>query len=57
VPKITDTLRQDEWWYGRDSFPYRITEMETSHVVNVLDWLRRRAYARRLQLYWDDFLE
>lgn len=57
MPKIVETLRQDEWWYGQDSFPYRLTEMEASHLVNVLDWLRRRAYQLRLQHYWSEFLE
>lgn len=57
MPKIIETLRQDEWWYGQDSFPYRITEMETSHIVNVLDLLRRRVSTLRLQHYWDEFLE
>lgn len=57
MPKIIETLGQDEWWYGRDSYPYRVAEMETSHVGNVLEWLRRRASQLRLQHYWDDFLE
>jgi hypothetical protein len=30
-------------WYGQDGLPYRIEDMETSHVVNVLAFLRRRA--------------
>ena len=57
MPKIIETLRQDEWWYGQDSFPYRIKEMDTDHVVNVIDWLGRRANSLRLQHYWDEFLE
>lgn len=57
MPKIIETLRQDEWWYGQDSFPYRISTMDVDHIVNVLDWLRRRANALRLQHYWDEFLE
>jgi hypothetical protein len=57
MPKIIETLRQDVWWYGQDSFPYRVIEMETQHLVNVLEWLRRRANALRLQHYWDEFLE
>lgn len=57
MPKIVETLRQDEWWYGQDSFPYRVVEMETSHIGNVLEWLRRRANQLRLQHYWDEFLE
>lgn len=57
MPKIVETLRQDEMWYGQDSFPYRIREMELSHVANVLDWLGRRAHMLRLQHYWDEFLE
>lgn len=57
MPKIVETLRQDVWWYGQDSFPYRIAQMDTRHVVNVLDWLRRRASALHLQHHWDEFLE
>lgn len=57
MPKIIETLRQDEMWYGQDNFPYRISTMETSHIGNVLDWLRRRAHMLRLQHYWDEFLE
>lgn len=57
MPKIVETLRQDVWWYGQDNFPYRVAEMETSHVGNVLEWLRRRAHTLRLQHYWDEFLE
>lgn len=57
MPKIIETLRQDEWWYGQDSFPYRLRAMETSHIGNVLDWLRRRAHMLRMQHYWDEFLE
>lgn len=57
MPKIIETLRQEEMWYGQDSFPYRIATMDINHIVNVLDWLRRRANALRLQHYWDEFLE
>ena len=57
MPKIIETLAQDVWWYGRDSFPYRVTEMDTGHVGNVLEWLRRRASQLRLQHHWDEFLE
>lgn len=56
MPKITDTLRQEWMWYGQDSMPYRIRKMDTEHIVNVLDFLRRRAHALRLQHYWDEFL-
>lgn len=57
MPNIIETLQQDEWWYGRDGFPYRLREMPTSHIENVLEWLRRRASQLRLQHYWDEFLE
>lgn len=57
MPKIVRTLEQDEWWYGQDSFPYRITEMDDYHISNVIEWLRRRASQLRLQHYWDEFLE
>lgn len=57
MPKIIETLRQDEWWYGQDGFPYRVREMPTSHIENVVEWLRRRANQLRLQHYWDEFLE
>lgn len=56
MPKIVNTLRQETMWYGRDSMPYRIRKMDTEHIVNVLDFLRRRAHALRLQHYWDEFL-
>jgi hypothetical protein len=57
VPKITETLQQNEWWYGADSCPYRITEMPTSHIRNVVEWLSRRADQLRRQHYWEEFLE
>lgn len=43
MPRIIETLEQEEMWYGQDGLPYRIKEMELSHVVNVLAFLRRRA--------------
>lgn len=43
APNLLDTLEQEEWWYGQDGFPYRVAEMESSHRVNVLNFLRRRA--------------
>jgi hypothetical protein len=57
MPKIIETLRQDVRWYGQDGFPYRVAEMELSHIVNVLNWLRRRAHTLRMQHHWDEFLE
>lgn len=57
MPNLIETLQQDEWWYGQDSFPYRIREMPTSHISNVLEFLRRRANQLRLQHYWTEFLE
>jgi hypothetical protein len=42
-------------WYGQDGFPYKIKEMEQSHRINVVNFLRRRA----VQLYdrktWREF--
>jgi hypothetical protein len=43
MPRLLETLEQTEMWYGEDSFPYRIEEMETSHIKNVIGFLRRRA--------------
>lgn len=57
MPRIVETLRQTEWWYGADGFPYRLAEMELSHLWNVLNFLGRRASQLRLQHYWDEFLE
>jgi hypothetical protein len=57
MPKMVETLRQEEMWYGEDGFPYRIDEMELSHLCNVLGWLTRRAAKLRQQHYWDEFLE
>lgn len=57
MPKIVETLRQTEWWYGEDGFPYRVNEMELSHLWNVHNWLTRRADQLRRQHYWDEFLE
>lgn len=57
MPRIVNTLRQEEMWYGQDSLPYRIVNMDNQHIVNVLDFLRRRASQLKLQHYWDEFLE
>jgi hypothetical protein len=43
MPHLLETLEQVEMWYGEDSFPYRIEEMETSHIRNVIGFLMRRA--------------
>lgn len=43
MPRLLDTLEQEEMWYGEDSFPYRIEEMETGHIKNVIAFLQRRA--------------
>jgi hypothetical protein len=43
MPNLISILEQDEVWYGQDGFPYYIAEMGTSHIVNVLAFLRRRA--------------
>jgi hypothetical protein len=54
MPSIVETLEQEEMWYGQDGFPYRVTDMETSHVVNVLAFLRRRApQLQRHRAWWD----
>lgn len=57
MPKMVETLRQEEMWYGEDGFPYRLDEMELSHLWNVVNWLTRRAAKLRQQHYWDEFLE
>jgi hypothetical protein len=43
MPNLHDTLDQTEWWYGQDGYPYRLTEMEQSHRINVVNFLLRRA--------------
>lgn len=43
MPDIIKTLGQTVWWYGQDGFPYRIDQMEQSHRINVVNFLRRRA--------------
>jgi hypothetical protein len=43
MPALLDTLEQTEMWYGEDGFPYKIEEMETSHIENVVRFLGRRA--------------
>jgi hypothetical protein len=51
MPNMIETLEQEEIWYGQDGFPYRVDEMETSHIANVIGFLTRRAhnlYERRL---------
>jgi hypothetical protein len=30
-------------WYGQDGLPYKLVEMEQSHRINVVGFLRRRA--------------
>jgi len=57
MPKIIETLRQNEWWYGQDGFPYRLAEMDASHIWNVINFLGRRVSQLRMQHYWDEFLE
>lgn len=54
MPSILETLEQEEMWYGQDGFPYRVAEMELSHVVNVLAFLRRRAIQLAAQRDWHD---
>jgi hypothetical protein len=57
VPRIVETLQQTEWWYGEDGFPYRLDEMELTHLWNVVNWLTRRGKQLRRQHYWAEFLE
>lgn len=57
MPSIIDTLEQTEMWYGQDGLPYKLTEMEQSHRVNVVNFLRRRAgqlqyHSWRLELHY-----
>lgn len=56
MPRIVETLRQTEWWYGEDGFPYRVDEMELTHLWNVVNWLTRRADQLRRQHYWAEFI-
>lgn len=55
MPDIFKTLEQETMWYGQDGYPYRIEDMEQSHRINVVNFLRRRAvhmYERKL---WREF--
>jgi hypothetical protein len=52
MPDIFSTLEQEEMWYGQDGYPYRIAEMETSHVYNVVNFLVRRAKALKERYEW-----
>lgn len=52
---IFETLEQTEMWYGQDDYPYKLSEMEQSHRINVKNFLERRAqhlYGRGL---WREF--
>lgn len=40
---LLETLEQEEMWYGEDGFPYHIEDMEQSHRINVVNFLKRRA--------------
>jgi len=54
MPSIVETLEQEKMWYGQDGRPYLIEEMELSHVVNTLAFLRRRAPdLQRHRAWWD----
>jgi hypothetical protein len=55
MPNFLDTLEQEEWWYGQDGYPYRISEMEQSHRINVLAFLRRRAKNLYDRHQWQEF--
>jgi hypothetical protein len=48
---MIQVLEQTEMWYGEDGFPYKITEMETRHLENVIRFLARQSknlFARKL---------
>jgi hypothetical protein len=44
MPGLLSTLEQTEMWYGQDGFPYKVDEMETSHLRNTIAFLQRRAH-------------
>lgn len=52
MPILLETLEQEEMWYGEDGFPYRIEDMEQSHRINVVNFLRRRAENIYLRHQW-----
>lgn len=57
-PGVDALLDQTEWWFGSDSFPYRVTHMDTEHIRNLLAYLRRHAnqyLTRRRYLDLDAF--
>lgn len=57
MPNIIDTLDQDEYWYGQDSYPHRVESMETSHIRNVIAFLIRRADMLQRQKEWREILD
>jgi hypothetical protein len=57
VPSLLDDLEQTEFWFGQDRRPYRIEDMEQSHRVNVLAFLRRRVDSLATSRLWREFVE
>lgn len=57
MPDIITTLEQSERWYGQKGIPYRLSNMDESHIHNVLRMLRARASALQLQRDWSHYLD
>lgn len=57
MPDIITTLEQTERWYGQKGMPYRLSNMDKSHIHNVLRMLRARASALQLQRHWNEYLD
>lgn len=54
---LVEILEQEEMWYGQDGFPYRIEDMEQSHRINVVNFLKRRAQNIYLRHQWAEFMQ
>lgn len=52
---IFETLEQTEMWYGQDDYPYKLSEMEQSHRINVKNFLERRAQQLHSRGLWREF--
>jgi len=50
--KVQDLLHQDEKWVDGTGIHWKIPDMETSHIYNLLQWLKR--HSRRLK-FCDEF--